>query len=413
MKAVTIKDGVYRFTANLETSDIGLFEGIWPIPEGVSLNSYFVQGEKGALVDLVCDWDGTPIQIENQMKEMSFSVADVDYIVLNHMEPDHTSWLPHLMDQKPDIKIICTPKAAKLVKSFYDVENVETVKSGDTLDLGGGKVFHFQEIPNVHWPETMVTYEESTKVLFTCDAFGSFGRIDHAIFDDEMTEEDRTFYTDEALRYYTNIVSTFSSFVLKAIDKVSSLDIPIEVIAPSHGIIYRKNPMEIVNTYHRFASYMNGPTDKEITLIWSSMYGNTQSLVESLVNGVKSEGVPINVFQVPQDHVSYILPKAWKSSALIIGMPTYEYKMFPPMAYTLDMFARKHVWHKKVLRFGSYGWSGGAQKEFDELTKSLKWEFAEPIEWEGRPDDEVKKKAYEAGKQLARDVKAKVAAQNN
>jgi anaerobic nitric oxide reductase flavorubredoxin len=222
-----------------------------------------------------------------------------------------------------------------------------------------------------------------------------------------------TFYAEEALRYYVNIVSAFSSFVLKAIDKVASLDIPIDVIAPSHGIIYRENPMEIVETYHRFASYMNGPTDEEITLIWSSMYGNTQSLVESLVDGVKSEGVPINIFRVPQDHVSYILPKAWKSSALIIGMPTYEYKMFPPMAYTLDMFGRKHVWHKKVLRFGSYGWSGGAQKEFDELTKSLKWEFAEPIEWEGRPDDETKKKAYEAGKQLAKDVKAKVAAQNN
>jgi anaerobic nitric oxide reductase flavorubredoxin len=118
MKAVTIKDGVYRFTANLETSDIGLFEGIWPIPDGVSLNSYFVQGEKGALVDLVCDWDGTPIQIENQMKEMSFSVADVDYIVLNHMEPDHTSWLPHLMAQKPDIKIICTPKGGQTCQIF-------------------------------------------------------------------------------------------------------------------------------------------------------------------------------------------------------------------------------------------------------------------------------------------------------
>lgn len=412
MHAVTIKEGVYRFAANLTEDDLDLFEGIWPIPHGVSLNSYFVRGDKGALVDLVCDWDGTPIQIEDQMKEASFSVADVDYVVLNHMEPDHTSWLPHLKKKNPNIKIVCTPKASKLVESFYNIPASEcmVVKSGDTLDLGQGKVFTFVEIPNVHWPETMVTYESSSKVLFTCDAFGGFGSIEEAVFDDQMTEGQRKFYYDESLRYYVNIVGAFSQFVLNAIKKVVDLKIEVSVIAPSHGIIYRKNPMEIVEIYQKFATYMEGPCEKEITLIWSSMYGNTQMVVDSIIEGVRSEGVDINIFRVPQDHVSYILPAAYKSSALILGMPTYEYKMFPPMANVIDMFGRKHVWKKKVMRFGSFGWSGGAQKELDELHTQwkLKWDFLEPLEWNGRPDEEVKQRAYDAAKALAKMVKAGV-----
>lgn len=404
--AHTVKPGVYRYVANLEEEDLDLFEGIWPIPHGVSLNSYFVQGDKGALIDLVCDWDGTPVKIVDQMKETSFSVQDVDYVVLNHMEPDHTSWLPHLCKENPRIVVYCTEKASKLVKAFYGLDNCKIVKSGDHLDLGQGKVLHFLEVPNVHWPETMVTYEPSSKVLFTCDAFGSFGRVEEAVYDDQLKPGEKKFFDDEMLRYYANIVASFSVFVQRAIKKVVDTGWTIEVIAPAHGIIYRTNPMDVIQRYITLAQYLEGPCEPEITLIWSSMYGNTEKVVDSIIEGVRSEGVGINIFRVPQDHVSFILGAAWKSSALILGMPTYEYKMFPPMANVLDMFSRKHVHYKKVLRFGSFGWSGGAQKELDHLTKDLHWSFAEPLEWQGRPDEEVKKRAFEAAKALAKEVKA-------
>ncbi len=405
--AITLKEGVYRFIANLEEEDIDLFEGIWPIPHGISLNSYFIQGDKGALVDLVCDWEGTPVKITDQMEGASFSLKDVHYAVLNHMEPDHTSWLPHLLKKNPDITIVCTEKAAKLVKSFYHIDTCHIVKSGDSLDLGKGKVLHFQEIPNVHWPETMVTYESQSKVLFTCDAFGGFGSVENAVFDDQLNEGEKQFFYEESLRYYSNIVGAFSTFVLRAIEKLATLNLPIDIIAPAHGIIFRGNPSEIIERYKKFAIYMEGPCEKEITLIWSSMYGNTGKIVDSIVQGVRSEGVDINIFRVPQDHVSWILPAAYRSSALILGMPTYEFKMFPPMAATIDMFGRKHIWKKNVLRFGSFGWSGGAQKELDDHIDrwKLKWTLEAPLEWEGSPTEETQKKAFEAAAALARKVK--------
>lgn len=408
--AITLKEGVYRFIANVEEEDIDLFEGIWPIPHGISMNSYFVQGDKGALVDLVCAWEGTPVKVLDQMQEMSFSVQDVHYAVLNHMEPDHTGFLPILMEKNPQITVVCTEKAAKLVRSFYNIDRIHTVKTGDTLDLGKGHVLHFVEIPNVHWPETMVTYDSGSRVLFTCDAFGGFGSIENAVFDDQLNEGEKRFFYEESFRYYVNIVGAFSTFVLRAIKKVEELNVPIDIIAPAHGIIWRKNPMEVVENYRKFATYMEGPCEREITLVWSSMYGNTEKLVQTIVDGVRSENVDINIFRVPQDHVSYILPAAYRSSALILGMPTYEYKMFPPMAYTIDMFGRKHVYNKKVLRFGSYGWSGGAQKEFEELIEKwkLKWELKPPIEWEGAPTEQTFKQAYEAAAALAREVKALV-----
>ncbi len=402
MKAMEIADNVYRIAANIGNKD--LFEGIWPIPEGVSINSYLVKGEKTALIDLVKDWDDALIQVNEQLTDAGFSIENIDYLVLNHMEPDHTGWLTEMKQKNPDLKIYCSKKSVPLIKAFYKIEeNVFPVESGDSLDLGGGKVLSFIDAPNVHWPETMVTYEMSSGVLFSCDAFGSFGRVTDHIFDDQLTPEEKVFYEWETLRYYANIVSTFSGFVLKAIDKLSGLD--IKVIAPSHGIIWRKNPEKIIETYRKLASYHNGPAEKEITLIWSSMYGNTEKLVQPVIDAVKNEGVNINVHRVPQEHVSFVLADAWKSAGLIFGMPTYEYRMFPPMAHVLDIFDRSHVKNRNIFRFGSYGWSGGAQKQFTEMTEGLNWECIEPVEWQGRADEDVILKAVEQAKKLARRVK--------
>lgn len=402
MKAVKITEGIHCLPVNLESYQ--LFEGMWPMPNGISINAYVVKGEKTALIDLIEDVNGKPAEFEAEMQSIALEAQDIDYLIINHMEPDHNSWLPVFHKKNPDVKIFLTAKSAPLLKNFYGIENnVHIVKDGDTLDLGNGKVLTFYETPNIHWPETMMTYEQSSGTLFSCDAFGSYGTLNDVYFDDQLSTTQHEFFLNEALRYYANIVSSFSTFVTKGIDKLQGLD--IKVIAPSHGIIWRENPKAVIDLYTRFASYLNGPAEAEVTVIWSSMYGNTEKLVNNIVQGVRKEGLPVHVHRVPEEHVGVILASAWKSSGLILGMPTYEYEMFPPMAWVIDMFRRKKVWNKKVLRFGSAGWSGGAQRELTALTEKLKWDFVEPIEWKGAPTEVEMELAMQRSQELAQAVK--------
>lgn len=403
MKAAQISENVWRIGANLSSAE--LFEGIWPIPYGVSVNSYIVKGEKTALIDLVKDCDNAAGTYLEQLKEIGDGFDTIDYLILNHMEPDHTGYLAKVKEDNPDMKIYCTKKAAALVQAFYKItEDVIIVGSGDTLDLGG-KTLVFEETPNIHWPETMMTYCPEDKILFSCDAFGSFGAVaDDKVFDDQMNDEDMEFFRSESLRYYANIVSTFSGFVNKGIAKLSGLD--IGCIAPSHGPVWRSNPEVIVKMYQEFASYLNGPAENHITIIWSSMYGNTASMLETVIQALEDKKVSYSIFKIPRDHVSFVLADVWKSRGLIIGMPTYEYKMFPPMAHAIDIFDRSHVKNKKVFRFGSYGWSGGAQKQFDEMTAKLKWDYLDPVEWQGAPEQEDKDKTYEQVCKLVEEISA-------
>ncbi|MDR3201097.1 MAG: FprA family A-type flavoprotein [Spirochaetales bacterium] len=402
MKAQIIAGGVYRIGANITNGD--LFEGMWPIPDGVSLNAYVVKGEKTALIDLVRDWDEAPMKIRDQLASIPVDVKKIDYLILNHLEADHTGWLGTFRDLCPGAEIITTVKGAALVKSFYKIEDgVRTVKSGDVLDLGAGKKLVFEEVPNVHWPETMVTYEPSAGILFSCDAFGSYGSVSAEIFDDELTADRHAFFEKETLRYYANIVASFSLFVEKAIAKLAGLK--INVIAPSHGILWRENPQVIIGRYKRYAAYAKGPAEAELTVVWGSMYGNTEKVVDAVITGLKESGAPFSIFRVPHDDVSYILASAWKSTGLIFGMPTYEYKMFPPVAHVIDELGRKKVFGKKVFRFGSYGWSGGAAKELAELTAKYNWEFIEPVEFAGSPVEADYELVRTRAKELAEIVK--------
>jgi flavorubredoxin len=401
VNSIKVAEGIYHIGSNIDNGD--LFEGMWPIPDGVSLNSYVVKGEKTAIIDLVDDWNNAPENLLKQLKSIDVEPKDIDYIVLNHLEPDHSGWLDGFVKEANDVKIVTSVKGKKMLGALFDYNGeVITVNDGDTLDLGG-HVLSFYNIPFVHWPETMVTFHKETGVLFSCDAFGSYGDLGDRIFDDQISQEKHKFYDDESLRYYANIVAGFSVSVKKAITKLSSLD--IKVIAPSHGIIWRENPTVIIDRYLKFAEYMTGESEKEITLIYGSMYGKTKSVVASVVEGIRSEGVPVHIYNVPEDHISYILASAWKSKGLVIGMPTYEGKMFPPISSVIEMFSVKHVWNKEVFRFGSYAWSGGAQRDFETKTEKLKWNYIEPLEWEGKASVDELNLAYQRGKELAIKVK--------
>jgi len=383
MRVTEIKKDIFQLSVNVENL---LFEGLWEIPKGVSINSYVIKGEATALVDGVCGWDGVPESLFELLQQIDVEISSIRYLILNHLEPDHAGFIDAFMAIHRDFEVICTKKGAELLAAFYDSElPVRTVSEGDILDLGLGRILTFKEIPNVHWPDSMVTYDTQSKILFSCDAFGSFGMMKRSPFDDDYTDEELAEYEVETIRYYSNIIGAFSPLVSKAIEKCASLD--IETIAPGHGLIWRKRLNKIVNDYRDYALYQKGNAREEITLIWGSMYGNTESAVKAAIEVLEESGIKYNVLQVPQSSWGDVLRAAWTSSGLILAMPTYEYKMFPPMAAVLEELGKKKVYGRRIFRFGSYGWSGGAQKELEEINEHLmlNWSFIEPYEFKGKP----------------------------
>lgn len=397
MPAVEIKPDVYWVGVNDRTTD--LFEGLWPITkEGVSYNSYLIDDEKKAIIDLTKSLKGD--EFLAQIDEVT-DISKIDYIVVNHMEPDHSGLLRTFRRIAPRATILGSAKTKDMLESFFSIkDNVRVVNDGDTLSLGK-RTLKFFSTPFLHWPETMMTYEVSHKILFSCDAFGSYGAIRGAIFDDECENFD--FYQTEALRYYVNIVANYSTRVLGAIEKLA--DIPVEIIAPSHGLIWRKNISLIVNLYKKWAEYASGDTEPGISLIYGSMYGNTEVMMNAVAQGISRAGVPLEIFDASRTHISYILPSLWTKRGVMIGASTYEVSLFPPVAEVLNMAAHKHIRNKKAAFFGSYGWSGGALRGLKGIIEPLKWDLVDTLEFVGCPTGEELKKGEEFGASFAESIK--------
>jgi len=393
MPAVEIKPDVYWIGVNDRTTD--LFEGLWPIEqEGVSYNAYLIDDEKKAIVDLAKSLKTD--EFFDHIAEI-VELSEIDYVVINHMEPDHTGVLRTLRKIAPDAIILGSAKTRAMLESFYGVtENVRVVEDGETLSLGR-RTLQFFSTPFVHWPETMMTYETTHRILFSCDAFGGYGALRGAIFDDECTDPD--FYQKESLRYYVNIVAKFSKPVLKAIGKLA--DVPVEIIAPSHGLIWREQPQLIVDLYQKWAEYATGETEAGITLIYGSMYGNTEAMMNAVAQGISRVGVPVEIFDAARTDVSYILPSLWTKAGVMVGAPTYEGTLFPPVAQALEMAVLKRVLNKKVAMFGSYGWSGGALGHLRKIIEPVKWELADSFEFVGKPTEEDLKRGEGFGARFA------------
>lgn len=385
MKKRKIADGIHMLTVNVENM---LFEGMWEIAHGVTLNSYIVQGEKTAIIDGVIDWEGIPDTFYQELKEIGVEPKKIDYLIVNHMEPDHSGWITSFRHMKDDFTIICTDKAAKMVSSFYGEANIRIVKEGDTLDLGNGKVLSFHPVPNVHWPDTMYTYERDTKTLFSCDMFASFGSLSEHCFDDELTPDELELFAFEEVRYYSNVMTTFTPNLKRAIKKAQEFE--INTIAPGHGPVYRKNPQKVIDNYIRYSQYADGAGKNEVTLLWGTMYGMTKKAVDFAESILQREGVKYHKLELPQECESSVVATAFESAGIIIAAPTYEYKLFPPMAAALNELGRKKISGKAAFRFGSYGWSGGAEKELAEIMErnNMKWDFVESVEFEGAPKEE-------------------------
>jgi anaerobic nitric oxide reductase flavorubredoxin len=397
MKPCEIRPGIFWVGVNDRVTD--LFEGLWPISqEGISYNAYLVIDEKSALIDL-----SKEMLSEDYLAQLAevFDISTLDYVVINHMEPDHSGALKRVLELAPSVQILGMPKTVGMLNDFYGItENVTRLSNGEELSLGK-HTLRFVYTPFVHWPETMMTYMVEEKVLFPCDGFGGYGVLDDGIFDDTVT--DLAYYETEALRYFTNIVAAFSKSVLSAIGKFA--DMPIEMVAPSHGLIWRRDPGRIIELYQTWSEYYHQPAEVGITALFGTMYRNTERAVNAALAGIASEGVPVKVHDVRKTHVSYILPDLWTRRGVLVAAPTYEGGLFPPLMDVLMMADRKRVTHKTAAYLGSQAWSGGGQADFERIAEKMDWDVLNAFTFLGGPSGSDLSRAYEMGVQLARAVK--------
>ena len=377
--------------------DTTLFENIWPLPMGVAYNAYLIVDEKVALIDAVKrDFaSGLLDDIEARLGP----AGKVDYLVVNHMEPDHSGAIRVLRRAFPEMTIVGNRKTAEFLSGFYDlIDNIRVVGDGDELDLGTHKL-QFYLTPMVHWPETMMTHDLKTKVLFTGDAFGGFGALPGGIFDDEV---DLEHFEEEALRYFTNIVGKFSTMVLKAIDKVGHLD--IAVVAPTHGPVWRTNPHAIIDKYDTWARQ---ETEEGAVIVYGSMYGATEQMAQSVGRGLTQAGVEkVRVHNISRTHPSFILNDIWRFRAFAFGAPTYNVGLFPPMDDFLRLITNVPLKDRLVGVFGTYGWTGGGVKRIREYCQEGKYTLIDPVvEAKCSPKDDDLANCLQLGRNLASAVR--------
>ncbi len=368
------------------------FEALWPLPAGVSYNAYLVVGsEHIALIDTVEERFGGRL-IENIRREIGN--RPIDYLVINHMEPDHSSSIEALRLRYPNIRIVSNAKALQMVSGFYGIAaDTLEVKEGDTLDLGG-LTLTFAMAPMVHWPETMVTWCPERQTLFSGDAFGTFGALDGGITDSHL---DPNRYWEEMRRYYASIVGKYGSPVQKALAKVRTL--APATICPTHGPVWQHQVAQVLDLYDRLSRYEG---EKGVVIAYGSMYGNTEQMAERIARHIAAEGAgPIVVHNLTYTDPSFVLRDIFHYDTLILGGPTYNGSLFPPVAQLADMLAARCIPRRKFAFFGSFCWAGAAVRWLDEFAGRMKWQpLGDPVELkQGFSED-----ADAACRRLAHDV---------
>lgn len=359
------------FYVGVSDRRLDLFENIFPIPKGVSYNSYVITDEKTALLDLMDD------SVSNQGFQNIAGVLNgrpLDYVIINHMEPDHCSNLDELVLRYPEIKVVGNVKTLRMIEQFYDINVIDrfvTVNEGDTISLGN-HTLTFINAPMVHWPEVMVTYDVYTKTLFSADAFGTFGALSGNIFNDEYDFEPE--FAEEARRYYTNIVGKYGVQVQTLLKKASALD--IQMICPLHGPIWRTNLEYILDKYNKWSLYE--PELDSVLIAYASMYGNTENAVNVLASTLAEKGVKnIKIYDVSKTDVSYVLSDAFKYKRIVFAAPTYNGGIYPKMETLLLDLKAHALKNRKVAVFDNGTWAASAKKQMLEILQSMKVEVLE------------------------------------
>ena len=373
-----------------------LFEGLWPLPLGVSYNSYLIVDKSVVLIDTVdhCYTDLFFEKIKNILGE-----RPIDYLVVNHMEPDHSASINDLCRVYPDIKIIGNSKTIGMIEGFYGIfDKFHEVKDGDRLPLGE-KVLTFYMTPMVHWPETMMTYCEDDKILFSGDAFGCFGTLDGGIIDYQMNTEK---YWDEMFRYYSNIVGKYGAPVQKALAKLSGID--IQIICSTHGPIWKEEIQKVISIYNKLSLYEG---EEGVVIAYGSMYGNTEKMAEVIARELAAQGIKnIVMHNVSKSDMSYILRDICKYKGLIIGSPTYTNELFPNIESLVSKLESRDMKNRVFGYFGSFSWAGAAVKRLSSFAERMKWDVTgNPVEMKQGITSEKIAQCQELAKAIATKLK--------
>ena len=345
---------------------IELFENIFPLAKGVSYNSYLLLDEQTVLFD-TADYAIGKQFIENVMSVLNG--RNLDYIVVNHMEPDHCSLIGELLLHYPDVKIIGNAKTFPMIEQFFSFDltgKTLTVKEGDTF-CSGNHTFRFIMSPMVHWPEAMMTYDEKDKVLFSADAFGTFNALNGNLFNDELDFNRE--WLDEARRYYTNIVGKYGPQVQNVLKKASSLD--IQMICPLHGPVWRSNLNFIIEKYNLWSRYE--PEEKGVMIAYASMYGNTENMAEILAVMLAEAGVKnIHMHNISKTHVSELISDSFKYSHIVLASPTYNNGIYPLMDNYLEDMKALSLQNRTIAVLGNGSWAPQATKLISAKIKEMK-----------------------------------------
>lgn len=347
-----------------------LFENLWALPHGISYNSYLVADEKNALIDTVKEpWADEWLENIREIVDPS----EIDYIVLNHMEPDHTGALPRIAEVARRAALVYTARASPIQKAFFDVPLTDrTVDDLEEISLGK-KTLRFVHAQFLHWPETMMTYIVEDQVLFSCDAFGAYGALNGDVFDDEI---DMGMVEKESRRYLSSIITSYLMFVQRAIEKMEKLGIGIKIIAPSHGPIYRKDPMWIVKKYYEWSS---PELEKNVAIVYGTMYGYTQRLAMTLKKELVAKGIEVKMRNISYSETSDVLTDAMRAGVIVLGTPTYDAYPFPRMWAFVNEMEGKRFAKRPLALFGTFGWGGGGVKKLQKRLTELGFEILEPV----------------------------------
>ena len=345
---------------------LALFENLFPIPRGVSYNSYLIMDEKTVLVD-TADASITRQFLENITHTLSG--RGLDYLIVNHMEPDHCANIEELLLRYPDLKIVGNTKTISMIGQFYDLDAAGrslVVKENDTLSLGA-HTLRFYFAPMVHWPEVMMTYEESEQLLFSADAFGTFGALNGNLFNDEVNFE-RDWLPD-ARRYYSNIVGKYGAQVQSALKKVAGL--PIRMICPLHGLVWRSDIDVLLDKYAHWSQYQ--PEERAVALFYGSMYGDTENAVNVLAAGLAEAGVKnIAVYDISSTHVSVLISEIFRCSHLVLAAPTYNGGVYPAMQSLLHDMKALNVQNRTVALIENGSWASTCAKQMRAALEEMK-----------------------------------------
>lgn len=364
--------------------------------KGSTYNSYLIEEEKTVLIDTV--WAPFGEAFVDQLAAI-VDLNRIDYIVANHGEVDHSGALPALMRRIPDKPIYCTANAVKsLTGQYHQNWNFHVVKTGDRLPVGNGKELIFVEMAMLHWPDSMATYLTGDNILFSNDAFGQHYATEK-LFND-LVDQDELYR--EAIKYYANILTPFSQILLRKLDEVLSFQLPIDMIATSHGVIWRDNPYQIMEKYARWA---NDYQENQITVVYDTMWGGTRTLAEKIAEGIHwaDPDVEIKLHNLAKREADDVITEVFKSKTVVIGSPTLSNNMLHSVAGFIHLMKGLKFKNKKAAAFGCYGWSGEAVKMINEMMRNAGFEVvSEGFRNQWNPDDDAQAAAIAFGREIAK-----------